>query len=209
LIAGKSERRDACAAPVRASSSCDIDSLARTQRLRLTSFLQRRVGNACDVEDLVQDTFLEALRCVDSFRGGSVPTTWLFGIALNLTRTYYRRAKVRDIYSEVDVQDVRADDSGDPAKIFEERQRLSRAAASLAGLPTEMHCLLELMVDGELSYEQIARTLDVPVGTVRSRISRLRLRLRHGAEEGNVGRGSVYASSPSQPRTAATPSRAN
>jgi len=66
---------------------CDLDRLARTHAARLASFLRRRVGNPHDVEDLVQDTLLEAVRCSGQFQGQSRPQTWLFGIALNLTTT--------------------------------------------------------------------------------------------------------------------------
>jgi DNA-directed RNA polymerase specialized sigma24 family protein len=74
----------------------DVELLARTHAARLASFLRRRVGTRHDVEDLVLDTLLEAVRCVDRFQGQPRPGTWLFGIALNLTRNHHKRAKVRD-----------------------------------------------------------------------------------------------------------------
>lgn len=52
-----------------------LDVLARTHAARLASFLRRRVGNPHDVEDLVQDTLLEAVRCIDQFQGQSRPET--------------------------------------------------------------------------------------------------------------------------------------
>ena len=164
--------------PHRSIDMGDIEMLARAHTARLASFLRRRVGNLHDVEDLVQDTLLEAVRCIDQFQGQSRPETWLFGIALNLTRNHYKRAKVRDIYTDADTDEVASDRVDDPAQIAEHRERMFRVASAMEDLPGDSHRLLQLVVQDDLSYEEAAQELDIPIGTVRSRISRVRSYLK-------------------------------
>lgn len=160
----------------------DVELLARTHAARLASFLRRRVGNPHDVEDLVQDTLLEAVRCVDQFQGQSRPETWLFGIALNLTRNYHKRAKVRDIYADVETEGIASDRSDDPCEIVEHRESMARVASAMALLPGDSYRLLELVVHDNLSYDDAAREMKIPTGTVRSRVSRMRSHLRRSLE---------------------------
>jgi RNA polymerase sigma factor (sigma-70 family) len=160
----------------------ELNLLVRTHAARLASFLRRRVGNPQDVEDLVQDTLLEAVRCIDQFHGQSRPETWLFGIALNLTCNYYKRAKVRDIYSEADTDEVPSDVANDPADIAEHRERMRRVASAFGELPPDSHQLLQYAVQDDLSYEEIAAKAGIPIGTVRSRISRARAFLKRHAD---------------------------
>jgi RNA polymerase sigma-70 factor (ECF subfamily) len=160
----------------------ELDVLARTHSARLASFLRRRVGNPHDVEDLVQDTLLEAVRCIDQFQGQSRPETWLFGIALNLTRNYYKRAKVRDIYTDAETDEIPADRSNDPAELAENRERVFRVAAAVDELPGESHRLLKLIIQDDLSYEEAAQELGIPTGTVRSRVARARSFLRRSVD---------------------------
>jgi RNA polymerase sigma factor (sigma-70 family) len=162
----------------------DLELLARTHAARLASFLRRRVGNPHDVEDLVQDTLLEAVRCIGQFQGQSRPETWLFGIALNLTRNYHKRAKVRDIYTDADTEDVAADRSNDPCEIAEHRERMFRVASAFDALPGESHRLLQLVIQDDLSYEDAGREMGIPTGTVRSRISRARSFLKRSVDGG-------------------------
>lgn len=160
----------------------ELEVLARTHAGRLASFLRRRVGNPHDVEDLVQDTLLEAVRCMEQFHGHSRPETWLFGIALNLTRNYHKRAKVRDIYSDVDTDEVAADRSNDPCEVAEHRERMFRVASAVENLPGDSHRLLQLVINDDLSYEEAGRQMGIPTGTVRSRISRARSFLRRSVD---------------------------
>lgn len=160
----------------------DLEVLARTHAARLASFLRRRVGNPHDVEDLVQDTLLEAVRCIGQFQGQSRPETWLFGIALNLTRTHYKRAKVRDICTDADTDEVPSNGADNPADIAEHRERMARVALAVQDMPEDSRQLLQYVVQDDLSYEEVAQQLGIPIGTVRSRISRARSFLRQHAD---------------------------
>jgi RNA polymerase sigma-70 factor (ECF subfamily) len=170
----------------------EIEVLARTHAGRLASFLRRRVGNPSDVEDLVQDTLLEAMRCMGQFQGQSRPETWLFGIALNLSRSYHKRARVRDIYSDVETDEIPSDRCDDPCELVSQRQSMRRVELAVGQLPGDSYKLLELVVHDNLSYDDAAREMGIPTGTVRSRVSRMRSHLRrsmdpHGGRASSVG----------------------
>jgi RNA polymerase sigma factor (sigma-70 family) len=162
----------------------DLDQLVRVHSGRLANFLRRRVGNPHDVEDLVQDTLLEAVRCVDQFQGQSRPETWLFGIAMNLMRNYYKRARQRDICVSAEPDDMASEAADDPLEIAQHRELADRVARLLPALSRDHQQLLHLVVWDDLSYEEAATQLSIPIGTVRSRVSRARSFLRSQIERG-------------------------
>ena len=141
-------------------------------------YLGRRVGELAD--DLLSETFLIAFRRRASWRAVHVDVRpWLFGIATNVVhghvRTEQRRYKAlartaleRD--AEVDTDEV-AD------RLTAQAQRSTLAAALAALKPADRDVLL-LFAWGQLSYEEIAAVLDIPVGTVRSRLHRARRQTR-------------------------------
>jgi RNA polymerase sigma factor (sigma-70 family) len=158
------------------------DALAAMIRLhgkRLQNFIRRRVGNPSDVEDLAQETCLEAFRCLSQYKGQSRPETWLFGIALNLVRSYYKRAQsmIETEDGDGDTTDI-ASSSEDPAYVVENRQRLLRVRVAVDCLSEESIAVLILVFDEQLTYEQAATVLHIPIGTVRSRVSRARAMLK-------------------------------
>jgi len=163
------------AAPV----ALDITKLYREHRTHLLRFVQRYVRSAEDAEDVVQNTFMEAMRCADRFSGLSKPSTWLFGIALNLARNQVRR-NCADMYEMVDetFMDQIVDHHADPAMLIELRQIASKVEAMLNELPPKIRTTFEAVLDGEATYEEAAEQLHVPIGTVRSRVSRVRAAVR-------------------------------
>ena len=157
----------------------DIDQLYRTHRQHVLRFVQRYVRSADDAEDVVQNTFMEAMRCADRFSGLSKPSTWLFGIALNLARNQVRR-NCADLYEELDetFMEQIADTHADPAKLIEMRQIAGKVEAMLSELPPKIRTTFEAVLDGEATYEEAAEQLHIPIGTVRSRVSRVRAAVR-------------------------------
>ncbi|SFU27779.1 RNA polymerase sigma factor [Pseudoduganella namucuonensis] len=163
------------AAPV----AINIDQLYRTHRQHLLRFVQRYVRSTEDAEDVVQKTFIEAMRCADRFSGLSKPSTWLFGIALNLARNQVRR-NCADLYEEVEESFMEqiADSHADPAMLVELRQIAGKVDAMLDALPVKIRSTFEAVLEGDSTYEEAAEQLDIPVGTVRSRVSRVRAAVR-------------------------------
>lgn len=158
----------------------DILALYTKHRTHLLRFVQRYVGNHEDAEDVVQNTFIEAAKCAHRFSGLSKPSTWLFGIALNLARNQVRRNSA-DRYDVVDenFMEQLVDASADPARLYELRQIAQKVDDLLNELPPQIRNTFEAVLDGDITYEEAAQQLSIPIGTVRSRVSRVRAAVRN------------------------------
>lgn len=131
--------------------------------------MQRMGVSDRDAEDACQKVFLIAFRRLSEFEGRSTLKTWLCGIALRVASDYRRSAtQRREILVDDTTYDTNADGSigADP----EQRERLHELDAVLARLPEEQRAVLVLFELEEMSGEDVARTLGVPEGTVRSRL---------------------------------------
>ena len=161
------------------TAGININSLYRTHWLHVLRFVKRYVRNQEDAEDVAQNTFMEALRCAESFSGMSKPSTWLFGIALNLARNQVRR-NCADRFEDFDEDLVEAiaDDNSDPAYLIELREVAAKVQVMLAQLAPTIRDTFESVLEGESTYEEAAVEMHVPIGTVRSRVSRVRASIR-------------------------------
>lgn len=161
--------------------------LVRKHNKRLYRFILKNIGNTSDAEDLTQQTFLEAARSYATYRGESALSTWLYGIAMNLTRNYLSRAPHRK-YNFVDETALEKLPSAghDIADVLINRQVMEALQKELEGLPDEMREVLLLVALEEVSYEEAAMMLSIPLGTVRSRVSRARNRLRQRLEGAGI-----------------------
>jgi RNA polymerase sigma-70 factor (ECF subfamily) len=137
------------------------------------AFLLRRLGDAAAVEDVAQETFLEAFR---SLKVGRLPdrcNAWLFGIARNCLGKWLRRRRVLSFGADNPPEEIAAPEEGTPAEEAEEiAHRLASLETELAGLDPEHRELLDLKHKDGLTCEQIADRLGRPVGTVKSLLSR-------------------------------------
>lgn len=154
-------------------------ALAQAHGLRLYRFILKNTGHHGDAQDLAQQAFLEAVRSFPLFKGESELSTWLYGIALNLLRNHLSRAPQRRYhFTGLDVLEGVADPRLPPAEALEKKQQLRCLLDAFAGLPRSMQDILRLVAVDDMSYEEAAALLSVPVGTVRSRLSRARSALR-------------------------------
>lgn len=148
-------------------------------------YLRRRL-DAQIAEELAAETFVQALRAVGRYRPGTATDArpWLYGIAANLARRH-RRTELRRLraYARTGRDPLADDHQATPDRVDAAAAGPSLAAA-LAELRTSDREALLLFAWAELSYEEIAQALDVPVGTVRSRLHRARGLVRaHLAKE--------------------------
>jgi RNA polymerase sigma-70 factor (ECF subfamily) len=152
----------------------------------IVRFLVRRVGE--DGEELLGDVFriaFERRAAFDTGRADAAP--WLYGIAANLVAKHRRRAARRArAVARVD-RDRPGDEAERVIAIVDADRRWPEVAALIAALPAGEREVVLLYAWEHLSYEQIAAALDVPVGTVRSRLNRARRRLREPAAAGGEG----------------------
>lgn len=156
-----------------------LRDLVREHGSRLQRFIIKHIGNIAEAEDLAQQAFIEAARSYQSFRGESQLSTWLYGIAMNLVRNYLSRAPERryDFVGEEALYDHAA--SGvTPEQAVAQTQSMRLLQESLDELPESMRDILLLVGMDDLTYEEASALLSVPVGTVRSRLSRARSALR-------------------------------
>jgi RNA polymerase sigma-70 factor (ECF subfamily) len=141
-------------------------------------------------EDVVSLTFLEAWRLrdrVDTTAEGASLRPWLLGIATNVTRNVRRAARRYDgALARLPKADVEADFADDVAGSIDDRDRLYQVRVALTALGQPEREVLALCVWSGLDYAEAARALDVPVGTVRSRLSRARKKLNKLVNAGSL-----------------------
>lgn len=146
----------------------------------LYNFARWLTHNQHDAEDLVQETYLKALKGFGSFRAGGNFRAWMYGILRNtfLTSRTGLQAKMTDavdIESEAAIAPV---SSETPESVLLARAEQQTVQDALARLPVLYREVILLCDMEEMSYQQIAETIGIPIGTVMSRLSRARKGLR-------------------------------
>ena len=152
---------------------------------RLYNTLVRVCGDAEEARDVTQEAFVQAFVKLDSFRGNSAFYTWLYRIAFNTAISRRRRRKPTSSLDEA--RDAAGFEPADPdarpeANLEREEQAIAVRAA-LATLSEEHRSVLVLREIDGCDYETIGEMLDVPVGTVRSRLHRARMQLKEEMEK--------------------------
>ena len=152
---------------------------------RLHNAIYRLVGSADDARDLLQDTFVKAYENLSTFRGGSSLYTWLFRIAVNTSLSHRRKRKwiqmggpargEDDPTPGAGVADTAAADPGDRLIAAETEALVQRA---LDGLDEEHRTVIVLRDIQHCDYHEIGEILEVPTGTVKSRLHRARMMMR-------------------------------
>lgn len=155
-----------------------FSALMQRHQQRVYAVCVRVLGNREDAADAVQDAFLSALRKLDQFRGDALFTTWLHRVAVNACYDILRKRARQPMLHLADDPDAPSREEGIPAPDHaDEVAGTSDAAAALALVPEEFRVALVLADVQDMAYEQIAKVLDVPIGTVKSRVHRGRLAL--------------------------------
>jgi RNA polymerase sigma-70 factor, ECF subfamily len=163
-----------------AGDSAAFGRLVGLYQDRLYNSLLRVTGSAEDAGDIVQDTFVQAYVKLDSFRGASAFYTWLYRIAFNLAMSHRRRERITvslDGMKE-NLGSQPLDGQPSPAAQIERNEQIEMVHAALAELSDEYRAILVLREIDGYRYEEIAEILELPIGTVRSRLFRARLQLR-------------------------------
>ena len=150
---------------------------------RLLNFICRFLNDIDKAEDLVQDTFLKLVTHKHSYKEIAKFSTWLYTIAGNLAKTELRKIKRRKTFS---VTDLSYDDrefvitsaEAGPDEDIDSRNLERNIQSALNELPSDFRTVIILRDIQELSYEEISKIVTVPLGTVKSRINRGRLKLQ-------------------------------
>jgi RNA polymerase sigma-70 factor (ECF subfamily) len=151
-----------------------FDDLITRWHAPLWSFVRRLAGEDDAAGEILQDVWVRVIRGIPQLRDGSRLRAWLFGIARRTLMDRLRQQYARSPTVDVDVDEIAADTS--PAEDAEDLQELDRA---LADIPVVEREVLTLFYLHELSLNEVAEALNVPVGTIKSRLFRAKRLLRH------------------------------
>lgn len=157
----------------------EFELLVAKQEKRLRNFIIKHFRDENAVEDIFQQTLIEAYCCWDNFRGDAKRATWLFGIALNIIRNTARRSPQYKFHftSDEDLELEQAEGS-DPMQHCMKNEFSIKLESAIGNLPSDLRETLVLVVQHGNSYQEAADILGIPIGTVRSRISRSRAQLK-------------------------------
>lgn len=168
----------------RSGDSGAFEQLVRANQTLVYNLAYRMVGNPEDAADLTQEAFLNAWKGLGKFQGQSSFSTWLYRLTSNACVDFLRRQKRRETISlthedeEDDRQTQIPDERYSPQRELERQEARRALEEGLAALSPEHRQVLLLREQEGLSYQEIARCLELEEGTVKSRIARARMSLR-------------------------------
>jgi RNA polymerase sigma-70 factor (ECF subfamily) len=159
-----------------------FELLVEKYQRKLARLLSRLIRDPGEVEDVTQEAFIKAYRALPSFRGDSAFYTWLYRIGINTAKNYLvamgRRAPTS---TEVEAEEAEGQEGGEllrdintPDSLLLSKEIGDTVNAAIESLPEELRSAIQLRELEGMSYEEIAKLMDCPIGTVRSRIFRAR-----------------------------------
>jgi RNA polymerase sigma-70 factor (ECF subfamily) len=159
-----------------------FELLVEKYQRKLARLLSRFIRDPAEVEDVTQEAFIKAYRALPAFRGDSAFYTWLYRIGINTAKNYLmamgRRAPTS---TEVEAEEAEGFDEGEqlrdintPESVLLSKEIAQTVNATIEQLPEELRTAIQLREIEGMSYEDIAKVMDCPIGTVRSRIFRAR-----------------------------------
>jgi len=174
------ERSDwECVQKVQGGDADAFETLVRRHEKKIFNLLYRWLGDYDEAADVAQEVFLAAFRAIKRFRGDSSFATWLYRIGVNHAKNRHKSLQAaRQRQQAKEVSDAPGDPTSDPAEGVEQRERHDLVQRGLSELDADDALLILLHDLQEVRYEEISETLDIPLGTVKSRLHRARQALR-------------------------------
>ena len=168
-----------------AGESAAFGCLVTKYQDRLVNTLVPLLGSAEDARDVAQDAFVQAFVKLDRFRRTSAFYTWLYRIAFNMAMSHRRRKKPTVSLEEIKERTGTepTEDGCDPGDRLLRDEQVCQVQAALATLAEDHRVVLVLREIDGCRYETIAEILDLPVGTIRSRLHRARIQLREQLQQ--------------------------
>jgi len=158
-----------------------FDLLVGKYQHKIVSLISRYVSDHAEALDVAQEAFIKAYRAIGRFRGDSAFYTWMYRIAINTAKNHLVSQSRRPPSSDIDAQDAeqfhfdtRLKDRGSPEHELLKEEIENTIHDAIADLPDDLRVAITLREMEGMSYEDIATTMDCPIGTVRSRIFRAR-----------------------------------
>ena len=158
-----------------------FDLLIQKYQHRIVSLVSRYVSDSYEAQDVAQEAFIKAYRAIGRFRGDSAFYTWLYRIAINTAKNWIVAKNRRPPASDIDATDAeqydmdsRLKERNTPENEMLREEIEHTVYATIATLPDDLRTAIMLREMDGMSYEEIATTMECPIGTVRSRIFRAR-----------------------------------
>ncbi|GLS92653.1 RNA polymerase sigma factor RpoE [Psychromonas marina] len=155
--------------------------LVRKYQNRVANILTRYVRNSGDIADVTQEVFIKVHKSLPSFRGDSAFYTWLYRITVNTAKNYLTSQSRRPPASDIDAVEADSYDGSEALKEADSPESILRSEEikqvimnTIDQLPAELKAAITLRELEGMSYDEIAKIEDCPIGTVRSRIFRAR-----------------------------------
>ena len=165
-----------------------FDLLILKYQARIITLAHKFVNDSQTAEDIAQESFIKVYKSINSFRGESAFFTWLYRVTVNTAKNYLSSQKRK---KEIPVSDISDSDTKDPLSALTTESPEDILASnnlreiilkSFSDLPEEIRTALSLREFDGLSYQDIGKILDCPVGTVRSRIFRGREQIQESID---------------------------
>lgn len=154
-----------------------FERLFERYRDRVHAIAFRITGSSTDALDVLQDSFALVFRKLDSFQGGSLFSTWLFRIVVNCSIDHRRRVASRGVVEFRDSQADEVSPEPSPRDLAAKRELGDQVQAAVSLLSPKLRAVLALRYLEDMSYEELAATLGLSLGTVKSRLARAHLAL--------------------------------
>lgn len=159
-----------------------FDLLVLKYQRKIMRLLSRMVRDPHEVEDVAQEAFIKAYRALPQFRGDSAFYTWLYRIAINTARNWLSaRGRQPSTPNALETEDGETfnqtdnlTDNSTPESLAASREIAETVNAAMQALPEELRTAIVMREMEGMSYEDIAQSMNCPIGTVRSRIFRAR-----------------------------------
>jgi RNA polymerase sigma-70 factor (ECF subfamily) len=158
-----------------------FDLLIQKYQHRIVSLVSRYVSDPSEAQDVAQEAFIKAYRAIKRFRGDSAFYTWLYRIAINTAKNWIVAKNRRPPASDIDATDAeqysissRLRETSTPERELLREEIEHTVFDTIAKLPEDLRTAIMLREMDGMSYEEIATTMECPIGTVRSRIFRAR-----------------------------------
>lgn len=159
-----------------------FELLVEKYQRKLARLLSRFIRDPAEVEDVTQEAFIKAYRALPAFRGDSAFYTWLYRIGINTAKNYLmamgRRAPTS---TEIEAEEAEGFEEGEqlrdintPESVLLTNEIAETVNSTIERLPEELRTAIQMREIEGMSYEDIAKAMDCPIGTVRSRIFRAR-----------------------------------
>jgi RNA polymerase sigma-70 factor, ECF subfamily len=168
-----------CVRRVQQGDTDSFEILVRRHQRAIFNLVYRLLGDYDEAAEVAQEVFLSAYKSIGQFRGDANFSTWLYRIGLNHAST--RRKSLNNAqqrYVPLDGTEVIADRAADPARSFESKEIQQRVQQALNSLEPDDARIIVLRDLQDVPYENVAEMLDIPVGTVKSRLHRARQALK-------------------------------